>query len=84
MHKDNITRLVSGTERKIGDKAESLTLLRKPVGRIAKVAIVGITSWGITIGLVLASKGTKVSILTRTEQESSICKKWTQFRPLPD
>jgi glycerol-3-phosphate acyltransferase PlsY len=25
MHKDNITRLVSGTERKIGDKAESLT-----------------------------------------------------------
>jgi glycerol-3-phosphate dehydrogenase (NAD(P)+) len=36
-----------------------------------KVAIVGITSWGITIGLVLASKGTKVSILTRTEQESS-------------
>ncbi|MFH1646563.1 MAG: NAD(P)H-dependent glycerol-3-phosphate dehydrogenase [Chloroflexota bacterium] len=35
-----------------------------------KVAIIGTTSWGITIGLLLASKGTEVRLWARTEREA--------------
>jgi glycerol-3-phosphate dehydrogenase (NAD(P)+) len=35
-----------------------------------KVTIVGTTSWGMTMGVILAAKGTQVSVLARTEQEA--------------
>ncbi|MBN1188322.1 MAG: NAD(P)-dependent glycerol-3-phosphate dehydrogenase [Dehalococcoidales bacterium] len=35
-----------------------------------KVSIIGTTSWGITLGIVLARKGLKVSILARTGKEA--------------
>lgn len=36
-----------------------------------KVAIIGTTSWGITLGMVLARKKTQVALWARTEQEAS-------------
>ncbi len=36
-----------------------------------KIAIIGTTSWGITLGVVLANKGTEVRLWARTEQEAS-------------
>ncbi|MFC2011229.1 NAD(P)H-dependent glycerol-3-phosphate dehydrogenase [Chloroflexota bacterium] len=36
-----------------------------------KVAIVGTTSWGITLGVVLAHKGLEVKLWARTEQEAT-------------
>ena len=35
-----------------------------------KIAIIGTTSWGITLGMVLARSGTDVSLWARTEQEA--------------
>ena len=35
-----------------------------------KISIIGTTSWGITLGVILARKGLKVSILARTEKEA--------------
>ena len=35
-----------------------------------KVSIIGTTSWGITLGIVLASKGLKVALWARTEKEA--------------
>jgi glycerol-3-phosphate dehydrogenase (NAD(P)+) len=35
-----------------------------------RVAIVGTTSWGVTLGIVLARKGLKISLLARTEKEA--------------
>jgi len=34
-----------------------------------KVSIVGTTSWGVTLGIILAHKGLKVGLLARSEQE---------------
>ncbi len=36
-----------------------------------KVAIIGTTSWGITLGVVLAHKGLQVKLWARTEQEAT-------------
>lgn len=36
-----------------------------------KVAVVGTTSWGITLGAVLARKGTRVSLWARTDKEAA-------------
>ncbi len=36
-----------------------------------KIAIIGITSWGTTLGVVLARKGLQVSLWARTEQEAT-------------
>ncbi|MBI2851240.1 MAG: NAD(P)-dependent glycerol-3-phosphate dehydrogenase [Chloroflexi bacterium] len=36
-----------------------------------KIAIIGTTSWGITLGTVLARKGTDISLWARTEQEAT-------------
>lgn len=36
-----------------------------------KIAIIGTTSWGITLGTVLAQKGTQVSLWARTDQEAA-------------
>ncbi len=36
-----------------------------------KIAIVGTTSWGITLGVVLAHQGTEVKLWARTEQEAA-------------
>jgi glycerol-3-phosphate dehydrogenase (NAD(P)+) len=36
-----------------------------------KVSIVGTTSWGMTLGIILVQKGLKVSLLTRTEKETA-------------
>jgi glycerol-3-phosphate dehydrogenase (NAD(P)+) len=36
-----------------------------------KVSIIGATSWGMTLGVILARKGLKVGLLARTEQEST-------------
>ena len=36
-----------------------------------KVAIVGTTTWGVTLGIVLADKGLQVKIWARTEQEAT-------------
>jgi glycerol-3-phosphate dehydrogenase (NAD(P)+) len=35
-----------------------------------KVSIVGTTSWGVTLGIILARKGLKISLLARTEKEA--------------
>ena len=35
-----------------------------------KVSVVGTTSWGLTLGIILARKGLKVSLLARTEKEA--------------
>jgi glycerol-3-phosphate dehydrogenase (NAD(P)+) len=35
-----------------------------------KVSVVGTTSWGITLGIILAHKGLKVGLLARTEKEA--------------
>ncbi|HSW57286.1 MAG TPA: NAD(P)H-dependent glycerol-3-phosphate dehydrogenase, partial [Dehalococcoidales bacterium] len=36
-----------------------------------KVTIVGTTSWGMTLGIILAAKGHRVSLLARTEKEAN-------------
>jgi glycerol-3-phosphate dehydrogenase (NAD(P)+) len=36
-----------------------------------KIAIVGTTSWGITLGLLMAGKGSEVRIWTRTQKEAT-------------
>lgn len=36
-----------------------------------KIAIIGTTTWGITLGLVLARKGLQVRLWARTEQEAA-------------
>jgi len=36
---------------------------------MTKVSIIGTTSWGITLGVILARKGLKVGILARTKEE---------------
>ncbi len=36
-----------------------------------KIAVIGTTSWGITLGVVLAHKGTQVRLWARTEQEAA-------------
>jgi glycerol-3-phosphate dehydrogenase (NAD(P)+) len=36
-----------------------------------KIAIIGTTTWGITLGMVLARKGVKVRLWARTEQEAA-------------
>jgi glycerol-3-phosphate dehydrogenase (NAD(P)+) len=36
-----------------------------------KVTIVGTTSWGMTLGIVMAAKGSQVSLLARTEKEAN-------------
>ncbi|MFC1957247.1 NAD(P)H-dependent glycerol-3-phosphate dehydrogenase [Chloroflexota bacterium] len=36
-----------------------------------KIAVIGTTSWGITLGVVLANKGLQVSLWARTEQEAA-------------
>ena len=36
-----------------------------------KVAIIGTTSWGIALGVVLARKGLEVRLWARTEQEAA-------------
>ena len=44
-----------------------------------KIAIIGTTSWGITLGVMLARKGTKVRLWARTERESSkLMKTWAK------
>jgi len=40
-----------------------------------KIAIIGTTSWGITLGMVLARKGLKVRLWARTEQEAAELRK---------
>ncbi len=36
-----------------------------------KIAIVGTTTWGTTLGMVLANKGLQVRLWARTEQEAT-------------
>ncbi len=49
-----------------------------------KVAIVGTTSWGVTLGVVLARKGLQVRLWARTEQEASELKSTgPKSAPLP-
>ena len=36
-----------------------------------KMAVIGTTSWGITLGLLMAGKGTSVRLWTRTEREAA-------------
>jgi glycerol-3-phosphate dehydrogenase (NAD(P)+) len=36
-----------------------------------KVTIVGTTSWGMTLGIIMAAKGNKVSLLARTQKEAN-------------
>ena len=36
-----------------------------------KIAIIGTTSWGITLGALLARKGLQVRLWARTEEEAS-------------
>ena len=49
-----------------------------------KVSIIGTTTWGTTLGIILARKGIPVAIITRTEHEArelSIERKHTRFLP---
>ena len=49
-----------------------------------KVTIIGTTTWGTTLGIILARKGITVAIITRTEHEArelSIERKHTRFLP---
>ena len=49
-----------------------------------KIAIIGTTSWGTTLGVVLANKGLEVGLWARTEEEASrLRKKGTDPRQLP-
>ena len=36
-----------------------------------KIAIIGTTTWGVTLGIVLADKGLQVKIWARTEREAA-------------
>ncbi len=38
---------------------------------MTKVTIVGTTSWGMTLGIIIAAKGSKVSLLARTAKEAN-------------
>ena len=50
-----------------------------------KVAIIGTTSWGITLGVVLAHKGLQVMLWARTEEEAaSLRDNGPNPSPLPD
>ena len=50
-----------------------------------KVAIVGTTAWGITLGMVLANKGTDVRLWVRTEEEANrLTQKGPDPRQLPN
>jgi glycerol-3-phosphate dehydrogenase (NAD(P)+) len=52
---------------------------------MSKIAIVGTTSWGITLGVVLAGKGLGVSLWARTEEEASrLREKGASSLGLPD
>ncbi|MBI4180503.1 MAG: NAD(P)-dependent glycerol-3-phosphate dehydrogenase [Chloroflexi bacterium] len=42
---------------------------------MANIAIIGTTSWGITLGVVLARNGTQVKLWARTEQEATKLRK---------
>jgi len=46
-----------------------------------KIAIIGTTSWGITLGIILAQKGVKVGLWARTQQEADELK---NNGPVPD
>ena len=49
-----------------------------------KIAIIGTTSWGTTLGVVLANKGLEVGLWARTEEEASrLRKRGTDPRQLP-
>jgi glycerol-3-phosphate dehydrogenase (NAD(P)+) len=37
---------------------------------VPKISIIGTTSWGITLGIILAQKGLKVALLSRTAKEA--------------
>lgn len=41
------------------------------MAKMAKIAIIGTTTWGITLGVMLAYKGLEVMLWARTEQEAS-------------
>jgi glycerol-3-phosphate dehydrogenase (NAD(P)+) len=47
-----------------------------------KVAIIGTTSWGITLGLMLANKGLEVRLWARTEREANELRKNGPNQPL--
>ncbi|HAS05218.1 MAG TPA: glycerol-3-phosphate dehydrogenase, partial [Dehalococcoidia bacterium] len=50
-----------------------------------KVAIIGTTAWGITLGMVLANKGIDVRLWARTEEEADrLIKKGPDPRQLPN
>ncbi len=50
-----------------------------------KVAVIGTTAWGITLGVVLAQKGTTVSLWARTEEEAErLRSKGPSHQLLPD
>jgi len=38
---------------------------------MARITVIGTTSWGMTLGVILANKGQQVKIWTRTEQEAT-------------
>jgi len=48
-----------------------------------KIAIIGTTTWGLTLGLVLARKGLKVRLWARTEQEASVLRNGGSNSTLP-
>lgn len=50
---------------------------------MSKAAIIGTTTWGITLGMVLARKGTQVRLWARTEEETITLKTTGPTPPLP-
>ncbi len=52
---------------------------------MSKIAIIGTTSWGITLGVILANKGLDVRLWARTEEEASrLRKKGPDSHSLPN
>lgn len=48
-----------------------------------KIAIIGTTTWGLTLGMVLARKGLKVRLWARTEQEAAVLRNGGSNSTLP-
>ena len=70
-HRSNLARLVRGAgakDRRIGAPERDAGLRRG--GRMTRVTVVGTTSWGTTLAILLANNGSDVSLWARTEEEA--------------
>ena len=73
-HKDNIGRLLRGEENKLGQAPKVIRdrpgAERRKGLAMAKIGVVGTTSWGTTLAIILARCGSDVRLWARTEEEA--------------